>query len=601
MKDDNIVIILESPAKAKTISSYLGNNIKVLYSKGHIRNLSFKKTDNLGIDILNNFQPDYQIIEKQKQIVEKIIQKTKNKKVFLATDPDREGEAIAWHLAQVLNLNKNEKNRILFNEITENVVKEAFLNPIKIRESLVESQETRRILDRIIGFKLSSLVRRIKAQSAGRVQSVALKLIVELEEERKKFVPEEYNLIKVYFDGFQADLVVKPKNYKIKSEEAKKIVSCIRNKFFLLKKIKNKKIKKSPSKPFITSTLQQEAFKILSMKASTTMSIAQKLYEGIDIEGERIGLITYMRTDSLRISSEFIKKVEIFIKQTYGEEYLRNFSHEYKKDHNIQDAHEAIRVTDIQKNPESLKKHLNKYELSLYKLIYERTLSSFMADVIFQRTQLFFEVDQYLFLTEGDEIVFEGYYKIFGNLFKNDFLPVLKLNNKYLAQKIEIIKKMTNPPARFTEASLIKKLESLNIGRPSTYALIIEILKKRCYVRIENNKFVCTELGFLNQKLLNTFFSSIINVNYTSQMEKKLDDISSQKVNKLTFLKEFYNEFEKLFLEADKKIKKPEPVITQQKCDLCSNFLIERKSKYGVFLGCSGFPKCKKIMNIKKV
>ncbi|MEZ0180234.1 type I DNA topoisomerase ['Camptotheca acuminata' phytoplasma] len=590
---ENVVIILESPAKAKTISNYLGKDFLVLCSKGHVRDLSLKGKDRLGIDISNDFQPYYQIIDKQEKLVKDLFQKTRNKKVFLATDPDREGEAIAWHLSQVLKLDRKEKNRILFNEITKNVVKEALKYPSVIRESLVESQETRRILDRIIGFKLSYLVKKIKAQSAGRVQSVALKLIVELEEEIKKFVPEEYNLIKAYFKDFQADLLIKPSSYKMKTEETQKIFDQIKDRPFFLKEIQDKKIKKYSPRPFITSTLQQEAFKKLFMKSKDTMSVAQKLYEGIDVEGQRTGLITYMRTDSFRMSSEFIQQSRIFIQENYGEKYLGVIK-EYKKINNIGDAHEAIRVTDINRTPQKLSNFLNKKELSLYNLIYERTLTSLMSEAILNQKQIFFEVEEHIFLSEGLEMVFDGFYKGLSNQFKDKLLPSLELHQSYMPEKIEIINKMTHPPSRFTEASLIKKLEMLKIGRPSTYSSIIEILKKRFYVTIENFKFVCTQIGFETNKLLEDYFSSIINVNYTSEMEKQLDNIASGKNNKLNILKEFYDPFQKLFEKANKETKKKEPVMTQIKCDLCGKFLVERKGRYGTFLGCSGFPKCKK-------
>jgi DNA topoisomerase-1 len=594
------VVILESPSKAKTISSYLGDDFLVLSSKGHIRDLAFSGPERLGIDIKNNFRPDYIIIDKQKKILQELIQKTKNQKVFLAMDPDREGEAIAWHLSQVLNLDKKDKNRILFNEITKSVIQKAFKVPSVINKKLVDSQETRRILDRIIGFKLSGLVKKINAPSAGRVQSVALKLIVELEEERKKFIPEEYNLIRVHFENFQANLVIKPKEHKIKEEEALQIFNKIQDKKFLLESIKNKKVIKKPPKPFITSTLQQDAFHNLSMGAQNTMMTAQKLYEGVEIDNLRIGLITYMRTDSFRISDEFGTKIKSFIKTQYGKEFLGNAqTSKYNKNKNISDAHEAIRVTDIKRTPESLSKYLNKYEFSLYNMIYERTLSSFMSDAVINKNQFLFKVDKYNFLAEANEMVFEGYYKALQTSFKNVFLPLLEINKEYSYKEIEIIKKMTTPPPRFTEASLIKELENLKIGRPSTYALIIEILKKRSYIIIEDKKMVCTELGVLTKETLDKFFSSIINVEYTAQMEKKLDKISSGKVDKLNLLKEFYNDFIELYDIANQKIQKSQPIVTEEKCDLCGAFLAKRKGSYGDFLGCSSYPKCKKIISLK--
>ncbi|AYJ01278.1 type I DNA topoisomerase [Candidatus Phytoplasma ziziphi] len=594
------VVILESPSKAKTISSYLGDDFLVLSSKGHIRDLALSGSGRLGVDIKNNFHPDYIIIDKQQQTVQDLIRKTKNKKVFLAMDPDREGEAIAWHLSQVLNLDKKDKNRILFNEITKSVIQKAFTVPSVINEKLVDSQETRRILDRIIGFKLSGLVKKVNAKSAGRVQSVALKLIVGLEEERKKFVPEEYNLIRVHFDNFQANLVIIPKDHKIKEEEAFQIFNKIKDKKFLLESIQNKKVIKKPPKPFITSTLQQDAFQNLSMGAKNTMITAQKLYEGVEIDNLRVGLITYMRTDSFRISDEFSTTIQSFIKKQYGKEFLGSAqTSKYNKNKNISDAHEAIRVTDITRTPDSLTKYLTKYEFYLYNMIYERTLASFMSEAVINKNQFCFKVDKYNFLAEANEMVFEGYYKALQTSFKNVFLPLLEINKEYSYKEIEIIKKMTTPPSRFTEASLIKELEHLKIGRPSTYASIIEILKKRSYVIIDDKKMVCTELGVLTKETLDKFFSSIINVEYTAQMEKKLDEISSGKVDKLNLLKEFYNDFIELYDMANQKIEKPKPIVTEEKCDLCGSFLVKRQGKYGDFLGCGAYPKCKKIISLK--
>ncbi|MFR0367729.1 type I DNA topoisomerase [Candidatus Phytoplasma palmae] len=593
----NKVIILESPAKAKTISSYFDDKILVLCSKGHIRNLSLKGRDRLGIYINDGFKPDYQIIPERENLVKELIKKTKGKQVFLATDPDREGEAIAWHLSEILKLKKNQKNRIFFNEITKKVVLEAFENPCLIKNLLVESQETRRMLDRIIGFKLSRLVRKIKAQSAGRVQSVVLKLIIEREEKRKKFIPEEYFLIKIIFSDFQANLIIKPKEHKIKKEEAEIINEKIKNKSFLLKKINNKKVFNKPPKPFITSLLQQDAFKILNMNSKKTMMIAQKLYEGVIIDGKLTGLITYMRTDSYRISKTFIKDINIFIQEKYGKNYLGSYK-EYKNKNN-QDAHEAIRPTDINKDPESLKKYLNKDELALYNIIYQRTLASFMSDSIIDRTEFIFQNGKYLFSAEGHKLLFEGFYKGLGYSFQDNILPPLKVNENYLAKEIQSIKKTTNPPSRFNEASLIKKLEKLKIGRPSTYVNIIEILKKRFYVILVEKKFVPTKIGFLTYQLLEKFFSSIINVEYTAQIEEKLDFIANGKLNKIDFLKNFYNDFKELYNTAAKQIEPVKSVLTDKKCDLCGSFLVKRRGKYSVFLGCSSFPKCRKVLPCK--
>ncbi|PQP79947.1 type I DNA topoisomerase [Candidatus Phytoplasma phoenicium] len=592
------VIILESPSKAKTISSYFNNEILVLCSKGHIRDLSLKGKDRLGVNIQEDFQPDYQIIPQKVKLVQELIQKTKGKKVFLATDSDREGEAIAWHLSQVLKLNKNDKNRIVFNEITKNVVIEAFKKPRIIKESLVSSQETRRILDRIIGFKLSGFVQKIKSKSAGRVQSVALKLIVDLEEERKNFLPEEYNLIQAIFENFKASLVIKPKNHKIKELEAQEIFSKIKKEPLCLNEIQTNEVTNHSPKPFITSTLQQEAFRLLSMNSKQTMMNAQKLYEGIEIEGELTGLITYMRTDSYRLSNLFIQKAQEFIQKKYGKEYVKIYPNH--KNNNSQDAHEAIRPTDIEQIPEKLKKYLNKYEWSLYNIIYQRTIASLMSNAIIQKTQYFFAVKEYIFIAEGNQITFDGYYKSLNHNFKNICLPLLELKKSYIPQKIEIIKKTTTPPSRFTEASLIKELERLKIGRPSTYSKIIETLKNRFYVSIEDKKFICTETGKTTIKLLDKFFHSIINTHYTAQIEQQLDDIYNGKIDKITLLRDFYNQFEQLLSLANQNTEKISPTIVEKKCYLCDSFLVIRKSRYGEFLGCSNFPQCKNIIPLKE-
>ncbi|MBP3059516.1 type I DNA topoisomerase [Texas Phoenix palm phytoplasma] len=592
------VIILESPAKAKTISSYFDDKILVLCSKGHIRNLSLKGKERLGIYVNDNFKPDYEIIPERESLVKELIQKTKGKKVFLATDPDREGEAIAWHLSEILKLKKNEKNRIFFNEITKKVVLNAFENPCLIRNLLVESQETRRIIDRIIGFKLSRLVRKIRAQSAGRVQSVVLKLIIEKEEKRRKFIPEEYFLIKIIFSDFQANLITTPKDKKIKKEEAEFIIDKIKNKSFLLKKINNKKVLNKPPKPYITSLLQQDSFKILNMNSKKTMMIAQKLYEGVIIDGKLTGLITYMRTDSYRISPSFVEEINYFIKKKYGQKYLGTYK-EYKNK-NSQDAHEAIRPTDINKEPESLKNYLNKNELNVYKIIYQRTLASFMTESVINRTEFIFQNDNYLFSAEGNELLFEGFYKALEYSYPENILPSLKINEFYSAKDIQKIQKITNPPSRYNEASLIKQLEKLKIGRPSTYVNIIEILKKRFYVILVEKKFVPTKMGFLTYQLLEKFFSSIVNVEYTAKIEEKLDFIANGQLNKVDFLKNFYHEFKDLYDTASKEIQPIKPILTDKKCDLCGSFLVKRRGRYSVFLGCSTFPKCKKVLPCKE-
>ncbi|ABC65559.1 DNA topoisomerase [Aster yellows witches'-broom phytoplasma AYWB] len=591
------VIIVESPTKTKTLSRFLNDDFLILSSKGHIRDLSLKGKDRMGIDIEKGFIPKYSIIKEKDNIVETLIQKTKGKEVLLATDPDREGEAIAWHLSQILNLDSQKTNRIVFREITKEAVLKALQQPRKINELLVFSQETRRMLDRIIGFKLSRLVRRLKSQSAGRVQSVALKLIVDLEEKIKAFVPEEYYIITAFFKDFQAEYQ-NPYKGKIKAQEAFTIVQQIKDKSFLVKELKQQETKKFPKPPFITSTLQQEAIKSLNMTSNQVMRVAQKLYEGVDILGESKGLITYMRTDSQRLADIFVKDAQKLIKKQYGEEYLGTYKN--SKTPQSQDAHEAIRPTDLSKTPESLAPHLDKYENKLYKLIYQRTLASLMTPAIFQKTQVFFEVANHLFLTESLIKTFDGYQKLLQDGDKDKIIPSFKSNETYLPQEIQNLQKFTNPPSRFSEATLIKTLEKLNIGRPSTYSQIIFTLKKRIYVDLVEKRFVPTEQGILTTKNLELFFKQIIDVKYTAKMEENLDKISSGLVNKKELLQEFYDAFKQLYQIADQKLEKTKDIETDQKCNLCNAPLLIKKGRYGNFLGCSRFPECKNIVSLKE-
>ncbi|MGA0448028.1 MAG: type I DNA topoisomerase [Candidatus Phytoplasma pyri] len=585
------IIIVESPAKAKTIYSYLNKEFLVLSSKGHVRNLSLTGKEGLGIDIENDFKPSYKVINDKKKIVKELIQSSKGKEVFLATDPDREGEAIAWHLSKILNLDPTAKNRIIFREMTKNFIVNSVKNPQKINTMLVSSQETRRILDRIIGFKLSKLVKRLNSKSAGRVQSVALKLIVDLETNINNFIPEEYYLIKVIFENFQVDLLIDDSK-KIKKEEADEILKKIKGKPFIVKNINKKIVNKKPSISFITSTLQQTAFNELNMNSAQTMIIAQRLYEGeIKIEGERIGLITYMRTDSTRMSLSFIETAQKFIKSNYGENYLG--SYQQKKNINSQDAHEAIRPTNINKTPKSLKKYLKEDEYRLYSLIYYRTLSSLMKYAIFENTKVFFQSVDYTFILEGLVRKFDGYQKVLNIDNKDKILPNFSFKEVYYPKEFINKQCFTTPPTRFSEATLIKTLEKLNIGRPSTYSQIIKTLKDRFYVFLENKRFVPNKQGILTKNILENFFSDIINVKYTSQIEKQLDQIAIGKINQKTMLKNFYHDFKNLYDIADKKVIKTIPKITDKKCPLCNEFLSIKKGRYGEFLGCSGFPKCK--------
>lgn len=584
------VIIVESPAKSKTIESYFKHEVMVLSSVGHIRDLSISGKERLGVDIEHGFEPKYQIIKGKNKLVQELIQKTKGKEVLLATDPDREGEAIAWHLAQVLNLDPNLKNRIVFREITKSAINEAIKEPRSIDQNLVNSQETRRILDRIIGFKLSQLLRnKIKSKSAGRVQSVALKLICDLEKEIQAFIPEEYYTIHAHFSDFKADYRI-PKDKKIKREEADYIVGTSTNPFTVTE-INEKDIYRQPKLPLITSTLQQEAINSLGLTSQKVMSIAQKLYEGVEIEGERTGLITYMRTDSTRLSQEFIYSGQAFIKNNFGEEYVGRYQANVKE--NSQDAHEAIRPTNIYNTPEKVEKYLTKEEFKVYKKIYERALGSLMRQAVFKQTSIVLKTNEHLYELEGMVLKFDGFYKVSSDQPKDKLIPEFKIGEQYHAEFVEALRKETQPPARYSEATLIKELESKGIGRPSTYATIIQTLKSRDYVVMDKKRFIPTEQGMLTVEELSKFFTSIMNVEYTSKMEHDLDIIAEGKMTRIEVLNEFYKDFIVQYQKAQNEMTKIKAKETDKICPICGSKLVIRKSKYGEFLGCSSYPKCK--------
>ena len=602
------LVIVESPAKSKTIEKYLGSDYEVVSSKGHIRDLATSGKYGLGIDIEHNFTPNYVAIKGKTKIINELKKLVKaSDKVYLASDPDREGEAIAWHLYDALKIKDDNYERIVFHEITKPAVLDALKNPRKIDYSLVKSQETRRMLDRIIGFRLSKLMQaKTGGKSAGRVQSVALKLIVDRERKINSFIPEEYWTITALFNEFDA-LIYKYQNKDIKinnKEEADAILNKLTNNF----KIVNveKKNKKRASKPiFKTSTLQQTAASKLSFASSKTMKIAQKLYEGIDLENETVGLITYMRTDSVRMSPLFINDTLEYIKNTYGEKYVGTVK-KGKDSDNIQDAHEGIRPTSIARTPESIKKYLTNDEYKLYSLIYYKALSSLMADAKLEATTVLLENNEYLFKTTGSILKFDGYLKVYATYEDQEdkSLPSLEENQVVISNEIKEEQHFTKPEARFTESSLIKELESLGIGRPSTYATIIETIKDRGYVEVEDKKFKPTEIGILTTDKLQEFFSDIINVKYTANMEKDLDLIADDKEDNIEVLTNFYNTFEPLVTEAYKNMEKKEPEKTGELCPLCNAPLVVRNGRYGEFVACSNYPNCKyikkkEVMNVE--
>jgi len=585
------LIIVESPSKAKTIGSYVGDDVLVLSSKGHVRDLATTGVDGLGVDLENEYLPIYKIIPGKQQLVKELIQKSKNKEVYIATDQDREGEAIGWHLAEILKLDPKEANRIVFREITKPAILEAMKHPRPIDQHLVFSQETRRILDRIIGFKLSKLLQsKIKSKSAGRVQSVALKLIVDLEKEIDAFIPETYYEIEACFYHVKADYQI-PDKKRLTKEEADKIVLESKNPFTITK-IETKESKRSPKPAFITSTLQQDAINNLNMSASRTMMVAQKLYEGIEIGGEIIGLITYMRTDSNRLAEPFIEETKAFIEKEFGKAYLGKYRITTKD--NAQDAHEAIRPTSIHRTPEMMQSYLSKDEYRLYKRIYERTVASLMAPAIFDVTKVIYESNQHEYLAKGEVEKFKGFQAIYlEEKQKDKMLPHYKEGQLIEAKEINAIEKVTTPPARYSEATLIKDLESLGIGRPSTYASILQTLKARDYVDLVEKRFKPTDQGKLTSEQLDLFFHKIINVEYTSKMETILDEIAEGKKNGGVLIDQFYKSFIPLVTHAQTHMKKIGPKLTDELCPKCGKPLVVRTSKYGEFIACSGFPKCK--------
>lgn len=600
------LVIVESPSKSKTIEKYLGGDYKVVSSLGHIRDLSTTGKYGFGIDIDNNFKPNYEIIKGKKKLVGDLKKEVKDSDfVYLATDPDREGEAISWHLYDTLGLKKDKYKRIVFNEITKDVILSSFNKARDIDDNLVKSQETRRMLDRIIGFRLSKLMQsKTGGKSAGRVQSVALKLIVDREREIEAFIPEDYYEIDAIFPEFEAKLdTFNHKKIEIKTEEeAKNIIEKLSKEFNIEsvdKQAKNKKAKP----PYITSTLQQEASSKLNFTSKKTMMLAQKLYEGVALKNETVGLITYMRTDSIRLSDEFIKATYGYIKNTYGEDYV-GYVKTTKKTDNVQDAHEAIRPTSINRTPESVKAFLSNDEYKLYRMIYYRALASLMKDAKVQATTVILDNNNYQFKTTGSILIFDGYLKAYSDYEENKdiILPDFdKYANKVIeSNEINYTMHTTKPPARYTESKLIKEMETLGIGRPSTYATTIGILSERGYVTIIDKKFHPTEIGIETTDKLQEFFKDIINVDYTREMEEDLDKIADGNLLYTNLLSRFYNEFEPKVKEAFSNMEKKPAEETGELCPNCGNPLVIKKSKYGEFVACSNYPTCKYIKQEEK-
>ena len=590
------VIIVESPSKSKTISSYLGKGYTVLSSKGHICDLATSGKGGLGIDIENGFIPTYKYIEGKEALVKQLKKACKGNEVFLATDPDREGEAIAYHLAKELGLDFNEKNRIEFHEITKTSVNKALEEPHCINMKMVDSQESRRMIDRILGFKLSTLLqRKINSKSAGRVQSAALLLIVQLEKEILAFVKEPYYEMEAVFPNFKLKLI-ELNGMKIDSKNHIKDRKILENLLprllsFTVSDIQSKQVKRQSHPTYTTSTLQQDASNKLGYNPTRTMRIAQSLYEGKNIGEETVGLITYMRTDSTRLSDDFVRQTNEYIEKTYGNKYLGTLK--IKSQKNMQDAHEGIRPTSILRTPDSIKTYLTDEEYKLYSLIYKRTLASLMAPAIFNSTKVLFTNTDSLWQANGQTVIFDGYLKAYGKEQDDEsFLPKFNLGEMYNALEINILDKETQPKSRYTEASLIKDMEELGIGRPSTYAQTIQILKDRDYIELEKKSIFPTEQGILTIDKLLEYFNEIINVKYTANMENDLDRIASGELDKLEELNTFYNGFMPIYQKALQNMESLYPIPTDEICPVCGNKLVIRLSKYGEFTCCSNYPAC---------
>lgn len=602
------LVIVESPSKSKTIEKYLGGDYHVVSSKGHIRDLATSGKGGLGIDVDHDFEPTYKISSDKRAVVKELKDLAKKSDhVYLASDPDREGEAIAWHLANVLDLNMEEENRIIFNEITKNAVIAAFEHPRTIDQDLVKSQEARRMLDRIIGFKLSKLLQsKIKSKSAGRVQSVALRLIVERENEIRAFKSEEYWTLaaNIEKDGktFSASLnKIDGKKAELKTQEEVNAIIERCCKEFVVSSIEKKVRKKEARMPFITSTLQQEASTKLGFGAKKTMQIAQKLYEGLPLTGGvSEGLISYMRTDSTRLSEQFVKDAESYIEDTYGKDYRGRARQ--KNSENAQDAHEAIRPTSILNTPQRVKEYLTNDQYKLYKLIYARTLASLMAPSKSNVVNVQIVSDGCEFSANGSILTFDGYLKIYSDYetVKDEMLPVMEEQEVLKDVELEGKQHFTEPPLRYSEARLIKDLEEKGIGRPSTYAIIIDTLQARGYVSLERPSegsktkvFIPSEQGELTDTKLQEFFSGIINVSYTANMEHHLDEIAAGERNNIEEVRTFYNEFEPLLQNAYENMEKKELERTGDKCPDCGNDLVYRIGRFGKFISCINFPECR--------
>lgn len=609
MEDILKLVIIESPAKREALKKYLGDGYEVFATKGHIRDLP---TKSFGLDSRNNFEPKYEIVPEKKTLISDLKKKADSaEQVYIATDPDREGEAIGWHVATILGYDKDKPCRIQFNEISKKAVSKALENPRQIDLKLVNAQQARRVLDRMVGYKLSPILcKKIAPKlSAGRVQSVALKLIVDRENEIRHFVPEEYWTVQAFLQKdkteVKASLVTLngKKFVPSKKEEVDLLLENVKGKDFLVKEIKKAKTKSHAPAPFTTSTMQQDASNKLGFTSAKTMSSAQQLYEGVEVKGEgKIALITYIRTDSVRISTDAQASCLEFVKNKYGEEFVPEKPNIYHTKDSAQDAHEAIRPITMDITPQMTKETLSPENYKLYKLIYERFLASQMAEAEYSSVTANFTCGDYGFRASGKTMEFPGYTAVYKDFVEEDKkedmdgkLPKMEEGELLKANKIVPEQKFTKPPVRYTDASIVKAMEEKGIGRPATYAATISVLTSRHYVEKEKKFFIPTELGEKINEYLEKFFSSVINVKFTAYMESRLDDIASKDENWHDVVNNFWNGFEKLLARADESalsMKEP-PKETDIVCEKCGGKMLIRSGRFGQFLACSNFPKCK--------
>ncbi|AMA72657.1 DNA topoisomerase I [Aneurinibacillus sp. XH2] len=609
------LVIVESPAKAKTIGKYLGKKYIVKASMGHVRDLPKSQ---MGVDIKKGFEPKYITIRGKGDVLKELRDASRKvKHVYLAADPDREGEAIAWHLAHSLNIDQDQPCRVVFNEITKQAVKEAFKHPRKIDMDLVNAQQTRRILDRLVGYNISPLLwKKVKkGLSAGRVQSVAVKLIIDREKEINSFVPEEYWSVTAHLKAGKETFEAKFYGYgtekvELKSEaEVKELLQRIEGKPYVVAEIKKRERKRNPAAPFTTSSLQQEAARKLNFRAAKTMMIAQQLYEGIDIGEEgTVGLITYMRTDSTRVSPVAQEEAKKYITEEYGVEYALAKPRQFGKKEGAQDAHEAIRPTLIHKDPASLKAYLSRDQLKLYRLIWERFIASQMAPAVLDTVTADIVAGDAVFRASGSQVKFPGFMKVYvegtDDVQKEEdkMLPPLEAKKELALEEIEPKQHFTQPPPRYSEARLVKTLEELGIGRPSTYAPTLETIQKRGYVALQDRRFVPTELGEIVLELMEEFFPEILDTKFTAKMEDELDHIEEGKVQWDKVLEEFYEGFSKRLEVAEKYMREVEikDEVADIMCDKCGSPMVYKVGRYGKFLACSAFPECRNTMPIVK-